>query len=109
MKIVFLPETLVYFNRLSDILYEQGYFSFKDNSLKYVDDLLEDIKLHLHSKVKKPAPGHFEKYGHNLLYAVFPKNNTTFWYIFFNIYRQNGELVYLIRYVSNNHVIAQYL
>ena len=95
MRIVFLPETLVYFNRLADILYEQGYFSFKDNSLKYVDDLLEDIRLHLHSKVKKPA--------------VFPKNNTTFWYIFFNIYRQNGELVYLIRYVSNNHIIAQYL
>ena len=74
MRIVFLPETLVYFNRLADILYEQGYFSFKDNSLKYVDDLLEDIRLHLHSKVKKPAPGYFEKYGHNLLYAVFPKS-----------------------------------
>ena len=36
MRIVFLPETLVYFNRLADILYEQGYFSFKDSSLKYV-------------------------------------------------------------------------
>ena len=45
MRIVFLPETLVYFNRLADILYEQGYFSFKDSSLKYVDDLLEDIRL----------------------------------------------------------------
>ncbi len=29
MKIVFLPETLDYFNELSDLLYEKDYFGFR--------------------------------------------------------------------------------
>lgn len=42
-------------------------------------------------------------------YAVFPKNDHTTWYVFFNVYEIGGESVYLVRYMSNNHVIAHYL
>ena len=42
-------------------------------------------------------------------YASFRKNKETQWYVFFNTYRQDGEIIYLIRYISNNHVIAQFL
>lgn len=30
-------------------------------------------------------------------------------YGFFNVYDVGGETVYLVRYISNNHVIAQHL
>ena len=42
-------------------------------------------------------------------YAVFPKNNHTTWYVFFNTYVVGRETVYLVRYLSNNHVIARLL
>lgn len=109
MRILFLPETLDYFNELSTTLYEKNYFGFKDNALKYVDDLLTDIKTNLPRKVKKDAPGHFEKYGKGMKYAIFRKSRGTQWYVFFNIYRKNGETVFLIRHISNNHVAAKYI
>ncbi len=107
MKIVFLPETLDYFNELSDLLYEKDYFGFREEALSYVDTLLSDIRNKLHRKLAKPAPEYFDRYGKNMLYATFRKSRNTQWYVFFNIYRQNGETIYLIRYISNNHVNAQ--
>lgn len=29
--------------------------------------------------------------------------------LFFNVYRKNDEMIFVIRYISNNHVTAQYL
>ena len=49
------------------------------------------------------------RYGKDLYYAVFPKNNRTTWYAFFTKYKENGEIIYLVRYIGNNHTIAQYL
>ena len=109
MKIVFLPESLEYFNELSTILYEKDYFGFEDSALKYVDDLFESIKNTLHSRVKKPAPTYFDRFGKNMLYSAFRKNNITEWYVFFNIYQEDEDITLVIRYISNNHVIAQYL
>ena len=42
-------------------------------------------------------------------YAAFSKNNHTTWYVFFNVYEVGGDSVYLVRYMSNNHVIAHHL
>ena len=42
-------------------------------------------------------------------YASFPKNKHTTWYVFFNVYDVGGDAVYLVRYISNNHVIAHHL
>lgn len=109
MRIIALPEVEEYLTDLINILYEKKYFSFEENAIKYVQDLIEDIRANLPNKIKKPAPAYFERYGHNMSYAVFRKNKLTQWYVFFTIYRDQDEIVYLIRYVANNHTIAQYL
>ncbi|MDR1981130.1 MAG: hypothetical protein LBQ39_05865 [Tannerellaceae bacterium] len=109
MKIVFLPEALKYFNELSTILYEKDYFGLEESALKYVDDLFQDIKHTLHSRTKKTAPPYFDRFGKNMLYSTFRKNKTTEWYVFFNVYQKDEDLTLVIRYISNNHVIAQYL
>ncbi len=109
MRIVFLPETLDYFNELSTILYQKEYFGFEASALSYVDDLVDDIKTSLHTKVKKNAPSYFDKYGKDMQYAIFKKNKRTQRFVFFVIYQSNNELVYLVRHISNNHVESQYL
>lgn len=109
MKIVFLPETLDYFNELSTLLYEKGYFGFEESAIKYVNELLNEIKTSLPLRVSKRAPLYFNRYGKEMSYVTFRKNKTTQWYVFFTRYKENGETVYLIRHISNNHVSAQYL
>lgn len=109
MRVEIASEAIEYFNELSTILYKKDYFGFEENALKYVSDLLDDIAENLHTKTKKPAPAYFNRYGKRMLYAVFQKNKTTQWYVFFTVYKNADELVYLIRYISNNHMVAQYL
>lgn len=110
MRIVFLPETLDYFNELSTILYEKEYFGFEESALSYVDSLIDDIKNSLHTKVKKNAPSWFsDKYGKGMQYATFRKSKNTQWFVFFTVYKSKGEFVYLVRYISNNHVKSQHL
>jgi hypothetical protein len=109
MRIIFLPETLDYFNELTTILYEKEYFGFEESALLYVDSLIDDIKKSLHTKVKKKAPSFFDKYGKEMQYATFRKSKNTQWFVFFTIYESSGELVYLVRYISNNHVVSHHL
>ena len=109
MKVLFLPEVEDYLYELIEILYKKEYFGFKENAVKYVTDLKNDIKTNLPDKLKRPAQRFFDRYGKKLLYATFQKNRATHWYVFFNVYKNKEELIYLVRYISNNHVIAQYL
>ena len=109
MNVLFLPEVFEYFERLALILYEKGYFGFKETARKYVIELVTDIKTNLPTKPHKPAPAYFDKYGKTMEYASFRKNKNTTWYAFFTIYLENDEEIYLVRYIANNHVIAQYL
>ncbi|GAB6008121.1 hypothetical protein [Dysgonomonas reticulitermitis] len=74
-----------------------------------MDDLLGDIKTTLHTRTKKPAPEYFSRYGKGMYYAVFRKSKRTQWYVFFTRYKEKEEIVYLIRYISNNHVTAHKL
>lgn len=110
-KIVALPEVREYFNELIHILYEKEYFGYEDSAIEYVESLFEEIKTTLPQRLKKPAPAYFSRYGKGMYYTSFKKNKTTQWYVFFTIYidMEKGEQIYLIRYISNNHVIAQYL
>ncbi len=109
MKILFLPEVLDYFDELISILYEKDYFGFRENAENYVVELLDDIEKTLPFRLKKPAPSYFDKYGSKMLYSTFRKNKNTQWYVFFNVYQENGELIFLIRYIGNNHIDAQHL
>jgi len=109
MKVLAIPKVLKYIESLVPVLYEQGYFSFEDSARKYVKDLYDDIQTNLPTKQHKPASKYFDKYGKNMEYAVFKKNKNTSWYVFFKKYRENKETIYLIRYIGNNHTVAQYL
>ena len=109
MKVLFLPEVENYFFELTEILYIKEYFGFKENAVKYVKDLEDDIRINLNIKAKRPAPPFFEKYGKKMLYSVFPKSKATHWYVFYNVYQDNGEIIFVVRYISNNHMIAQLL
>ena len=78
MKVTVIPEVLEYMENLVPILYEKGYFSFKDSARKYVGELYDDIQTNLPAKLKKPAPKYFtDRYGEGLYYAVFPKSKHT--------------------------------
>lgn len=109
MKVLFLPEIEHYLFELTEILYQKEYFGFKESAVKYVRDLENDIRTNLHTKRKLPAPPFFDRYGKKMLYSVFSKSKATQWYVFFNVYQKRGETILLIRYISNNHVIAQFL
>jgi len=109
MSVIFLPEVRTYFDNLIPILYEKGYFGFKETAKKYIDDLFDDIETNLPICLHRPAPNYFYKYGESMEYAVFRKNKHTQWYVFFKVYRKNGEKIYQVRYIGNNHTAAQYL
>jgi len=110
MNIYITPEVIHYLNDLVTLLYEKGYFSFEDSAIKYVDELLDEIISDLPTKLKRPAPDYFTKqYGKGLYYAVFQKSKYTQWYVFFRVYQINGDVFYQVRYIANNHTVAQYL
>ncbi|MDR0825046.1 MAG: hypothetical protein LBN74_08120 [Prevotella sp.] len=109
MKVLVLPEVQEYLRELIQILYRKEYFGFEETAAKYVEDLFHDIKTTLPVRYKKNAPKYFNRYGKDMYYSIFRKSKYTQWYIFFTIYKDKKETIYLIRYISNNHVIAQYL
>lgn len=109
MKVLFLPEIRQYFQELEEILFEKEYFGFEESAIMYVRELILDIETSLPMRVSKKAPPYFNRYGKGMSYAMFSKSKATQWYVFFTKYQENGEIIYLVRYISNNHVIAQYL
>ena len=110
MKVLTLPEVRLYLKEVSLILYKKEYFGFEETAIKYVEDLFEDIKTTLPARHKMLAPAYFDKYGENMYYSIFRKNKTTQWYVFFTIYKDNeDEIIYLVRFISNNHLIAHYI
>jgi len=109
MNVIILPEVLDYLDDLVITLYKKDYFGFLETASNYVKELLVDIKINLPTKQHKPAHAYFDKYGKDMEYATFKKNKRTTWFVFFEIYEDNGEIIYLVRYIANNHTVAQYL
>ena len=109
MRVLFLPEVRQYLKELHEILFEKEYFGFEEAAVQYVRDLIFDIEETLPIRVSKEAPPYFSMYGNGMRYATFRRNRSTQWYVFFSKYKEKGEIVYLVRYISNNHMIAQYL
>ncbi|MDR2969655.1 MAG: hypothetical protein LBV32_08645 [Tannerellaceae bacterium] len=109
MRVVVLPEVVDYLIELSDILYEKEYFGFEETAIKYTDALFDAIQNELPHKSPKPAPPYFERFGTGMYYATFKWNKGTSWYVFFNIFRYDTEIIYYVRHINNNHMIAQYL
>jgi len=67
-----------------------------------------DIKETLPQRLKKPSPPYFDRYSKKMLYSIFRKNKETIWYVFFNVYEVEQDYVFLVRYINNNHMIAQH-
>lgn len=108
-KVLFLPEVADQFLELAEILYQKGYLGLKEVAVNYSEQLFRDIQITLPVKVKKDAPSYFKRYGNNLFYSSFPKNRHTTWYVFYSIHEKDGDTVFLVRYLGNNHVIAHHL
>lgn len=109
MKVLFLPEIRQYFQELQETLFEKEYFSYEKSAIQYVRELILDIEKTLPLRTNKEAPPYFKKYGKKMRYAMFRKSKTTQWYVFFNVYQEKGESIYVVRYISNNHLIDKYL
>ena len=109
MKIVVLAKVQQYLESLKTILFEKEYFSFEDQAQGYVDELFDEIIGKLPTCTRKTAPAYFDRYGKNMYYAVFKKNKNTSWYVFFKTSWKNGEQIYKVRYIANNHTVAQHL
>jgi GTP1/Obg family GTP-binding protein len=74
MKVLFLSEVRDYFRELAEILYEKDYFGFEEAAIQYAEDLFNNIADTLPTRVKKTAPAYFDRYGKDMLYTVFRKN-----------------------------------
>jgi hypothetical protein len=109
IRVIILSEVIDCFLELASILYKKGYFGFEEDAIRYVRELFEEIRDELPRTHRKSAPEYFEKRGKGMFYAVFKRNKNTSWYVFFNIYHTKEETLYFVRYVNNNHMIAQYM
>ena len=90
-------------------LTEKGYFSYEEDAKDYVKELFTEIKTNLPKMKHKSAPKYYEKYGKDLYYVTIRKNKRTHWYPFFSKYVENGETIYLVCYIGNNHTEARHL
>ena len=104
MKVLYLPEVEIYLFELIDLLYKKEYFSFPDQAIDYIFKMRQYIEKSIETAHKRKAPDRFMKYGSNMLYFIYKANVNTSWYVFF----QQKADIYLIRYITNNHVSAQY-
>jgi len=109
MQVLMLPKVRAYIEWLAQHLYEKEYFGFREAAKRYADELFLDIKTRLPWRVHKPAPKYFDRYGKDLYYATFKKSKHTHYYAFFSKYCDRGETIYLVCYITNNHVAAHHL
>ena len=100
----FHEEVEIFFDELTEILFDKEYFGFKDSAKLYVTELVQEIIRTIHNKHKRIAPEYFSKYSLNLQYTAYKRNKTT-WYVFFHF----ANNTYYIRYIGNNHNVGQYL
>ena len=86
MSVLFLPEVVDQFLELTQILFDKGYLNSKDAAIEYS-----------------------ECYGTNLLYSSFKHSRHTTWYVLYSAYDIGDDTVFLVRHLTNNHVIAHRL
>lgn len=105
MTVLFAPEVEDDLYELIEILIEKEYLGTYPFAISYVEELVAYIQQNIHSKLKKKAPAFFERYGRDMQYITYQRNPNTTWYIFFSIVEDS----YLVKYITNNHVSAQYI
>lgn len=99
MKVLFSSEVEDELYALVEVLVNNGYLGTYEFAVSYVEDLVEDIVLNIHSKLKRKASAHFERYGRDLRFITYQRSAHTTWYIFFETLSD----CYLITHITNNH------
>jgi hypothetical protein len=105
ITVLYAPKVSEYLNHLIDILYENGYFGYRESAKEYVTDLRNKIEMslplftHRFPRYRRPI------YGKHTKYITIRKNRHTSYYIFF---LQKADK-YIVTYIGNNHTDAQYL
>jgi hypothetical protein len=103
-QVVFSKDVERYLDELLLLLFEKDYFGFPDMAKSYIDRLLSYVEQHIGIFPNKDAPDVFMRYGQNLKYITYHANKRTTWYIFY----QERNNIYLVKYITNNHVSAHY-
>jgi hypothetical protein len=109
MKVVLIPAVREYMENLSQVMYKKHYFSYMETADAYVDTLVDEIERSLPLYPSHEASPYFNRYGKDLRYVLIRRSKHTQWYAFFNTYRIGEEWVYVVRFISNNHVIGKHL
>ena len=103
-EIIYAREVELFLDELLIILFEKGYFSFPDSAKSYVDRLIDYIERNIGIIPGRKAPSYFDRYAKNMKYITYRANKSTVWYAFY----QQRDNVFLIRHITNNHVVAQH-
>ena len=109
MRVLTDPVVRMLLLELFVTLTEKGYFSYEEDAKAYVQELLKEIKTNLPRMRHKKAPEYYKRYGKDLYYATIRTNKHTHWYPFFSKYEKDGETIYLVCYIGNNHTEAHRL
>ena len=83
ITIFYAPKVSEYLSNLIDILYENGYFSYRDSAKEYVIDLRNKIELSLPLSTPRHPRYRRKIYGKCTKYITIRKNRHTSYYIFF--------------------------
>ena len=91
-------KVIAYLSDLVDTLYEDDYFSYKENAQEYVNNIIDDIYKYVPNPIHhRDTPKELKKRGEN--YVKIKGSKRTTWYVLFN---QSGNR-YVVKFVTNNH------
>lgn len=103
-RIVYAPEVVEDLSDLIELLVQEEYLSYYEDAEQYVRDILTFFRENIGLYPAKSAPQIFLRYGLELRYIPYKRNNRTTWYIIFAQY----DDIYHVVSITNNHVAAQY-
>lgn len=95
--IIYKSDVELYLNDLTFILFKKDYFSYFENSVIYKNKIIEFIEESIETFPAKKTPKKLKIFGQN--YIFYKSNQTTTWYIFFEVLNNN----YLITNIINSN------
>ncbi|MBR3648216.1 MAG: hypothetical protein IKN59_07510 [Paludibacteraceae bacterium] len=90
---------------LSFLLVNNGYFGSMEYATAYIDEIIDHFSSPTAFVTSKKAPAYFNKYGDNIYYAIYHRNNRLSWYAFY----EENETSFIIRLIANNYAIGHHL
>ena len=93
-KVIVSEYVLSRLNAISKILIYEGYFSYEENAISYVDEIADFI-----NSIPKQKLRNCQNPEHGSYYCKFTPNKNTTWYITFD----READTYLIKNIFNNH------